>query len=67
MTDDGLPSGTLITTWTRQSGPGTVTFANPNAVDTTASFSTDGVYVLRLTGDDTALTTFDELTITVDF
>ena len=37
-------------------GPGTVTFGNANAVDTTASFSAAGTYVLRLTANDGALT-----------
>ncbi|HXV64307.1 MAG TPA: hypothetical protein VEK15_26645, partial [Vicinamibacteria bacterium] len=66
--DDGLPNppGTVTTTWSVVSGTGTVTFGDDNAVDTTASFSSDGTYVLRLTADDSALSTFDELTITVN-
>jgi hypothetical protein len=35
-------------------------------VDTTASFSTEGTYVLRLTADDGELSAYDELTITVN-
>ena len=68
VSDDGLPDppAGVTTTWTKQSGPGTVTFGNANAVDTTATFSTDGVYVLRLTADDGDLTEYDEVTITVD-
>ena len=68
VTDDGLPNppGAVTTTWTETSGPGNVTFANPNAVDTTASFSQAGTYVLRLTANDSALTAFDEVTITVN-
>src|SRR5262249_36955949 len=50
--DDGLPSGTLQTTWSKVSGPSTVTFGNPNALTTTATFSTSGTYVLRLTASD---------------
>ncbi|MCE7981969.1 MAG: hypothetical protein DYG89_12305 [Caldilinea sp. CFX5] len=52
VTDDGVPSNVITTTWNKVSGPGTVTFGNPNAVDTTASFSAAGTYVLRLTADD---------------
>ena len=50
--DDGLPNPpqTFTTLWTKGSGPGTVTFVNANAIDTQASFSIDGTYVLRLTG-----------------
>ena len=68
VSDDGLPNppGVVTTTWSVVSGPGTVTFGDVNAVDTTASFSTDGVYVLRLTADDSALSAFDDVSITVD-
>ena len=65
VSDDGRPNATPSTTWTEVSGPGTVTFANAAAVDTTASFSTDGTYVLRLAANDGALTTTDDVTITV--
>jgi len=65
--DDGLPDppATVTTLWSVVSGPGTVTFADARAAATTASFSTAGVYVLRLTASDGALTAFDETTITV--
>ena len=66
VTDDGLPTPPgVTTTWSVVSGPGTVTFGNVNAVDTTASFSVDGAYVLRLTADDSALTTADDIALTV--
>lgn len=67
-TDDGLPSGTLTTTWSMISGPtgGTVTFANPNALVTTATFSKAGVYVLQLAAWDGALQGTDTVTITVN-
>ncbi len=67
VSDDGLPStpGAVTTTWSKVSGPGTVTFGNSAAVDTTAGFSDSGVYVLRLTGDDGELTDYDNVTITV--
>ncbi len=67
VTDDGLPNppGIATSLWTQQSGPGTVIFGAATAVDTTATFSQAGTYVLRLTADDSALTSFDELTVTV--
>ena len=66
VTDDGLPAPPNLTTlWSVVSGPGVVTFDDAGAVDTTASFSTDGVYVLRLTADDGAKSDYDEVTITV--
>lgn len=68
VSDDGLPNppGAVTTAWSKVSGPGTVTFGNANAVDTTASFSGDGVYTLRLTANDTALSTSDDVIITVN-
>lgn len=66
VTDDGLPNppGTVTTSWTKQSGPGTVTFADANTVDTTAMFSALGTYVLRLTANDGELSAYDETTVT---
>lgn len=67
VTDDGLPNppGATTATWTKASGPGAVTFGDSHAVDTTASFSLPGTYVLRLSATDGALTTADDVTITV--
>jgi hypothetical protein len=67
VSDDGLPAPpALITVWSKVSGPGVVKFTNTSAVDTTVSFSTEGVYVLRLTANDSELSAFDEVTITVN-
>ncbi len=67
VSDDGLPTGAPVTqTWTQQSGPGTVSFGSPNAAVTSATFDAAGVYVLRLTATDTALSAFDEVTVTVN-
>lgn len=66
-TDDGYPVGSsLALTWSKVSGPGTVTFSAPNALATSASFSSSGSYVLRLTATDGALTTSDDVVITVN-
>jgi len=51
------------TTWSIVSGPGTVTFGDANAVDTTATLSVIGVYVLRLTATDGTLTVSDDVTV----
>ncbi|MBK1857751.1 PKD domain-containing protein, partial [Cerasicoccus arenae] len=64
--DDGLPQGSSLTTqWTKFSGPGTVTFADDSQLATTATFTVEGTYVLRLTGSDTELSASDDVTITV--
>jgi hypothetical protein len=52
--------------WSKQRGPGVVNFASSNQVDTTATFSSAGVYVLRLTANDSELAASDEVTITVN-
>jgi hypothetical protein len=65
VADDGRLLSSPRVTWSKTSGPGTVTFANPAAVDTRASFSQVGTYVLRLTADDGALVADDELTVEV--
>ena len=44
------PAGPTPTgAWSKESGPGTVTFADPKALITTATFSALGPYVLKLT------------------
>ena len=66
VSDDGLPAGSSATqSWSKVSGPGSVTFGSPNAQDTTASFSEAGTYVLRLTATDGALSATDDVTVTV--
>ncbi|HWW74895.1 MAG TPA: DUF6531 domain-containing protein, partial [Pyrinomonadaceae bacterium] len=66
-TDDGLPAGsTLAVSWSQASGPGVVTFDNPNGAATTASFSQDGTYVLRLTASDSSLAASDEVVVIVN-
>jgi len=68
VTDDGLPNppAAVATEWTKISGPGTVTFGDALAVDTTATFSEAGIYVLRLSANDHFLSAGDDVTITVD-
>ena len=67
VTDDGLPAppGLVTASWSRLSGPGTVAFVDASAPSTSATFSAAGSYVLRLTGDDGALTVSDDVTVTV--
>ncbi len=64
-TDDGLPTPpTFSTTWTKVSGPGTVTFSSQNAASS-ATFSTSGTYVLRLRATDGTLATTDDVSISI--
>ncbi|PSN79918.1 hypothetical protein C8B47_09195 [filamentous cyanobacterium CCP4] len=68
VSDDGFPlqPGRVALTWSQVSGPGRVTFADANSDITTARFSQGGEYVLRLTVDDGAIATHDEVTIRVN-
>jgi hypothetical protein len=66
-TDDGNPNppGALAASWTKISGPGTVTFSPVTALTTTASFSIAGTYVLRLSVCDGAACASDDVSLTV--
>jgi hypothetical protein len=63
--DSTLPNGKLTTRWTQVSGPSPVVFADPSRVDTTATFTTAGTYVLRLTATDGEFTVSDDLKVQV--
>jgi len=65
--DDGhpYPPSAVSATWSKQSGPGSVTFGDASSPDTSATFSAPGSYVLELAGDDSLLTTSDTVAITV--
>jgi len=67
VTDDGLPDppATVTQAWSKLSGPGTVEFAKPTAVDTTATFNEAGTYVLRLTAKDSEASASDTVTVSV--
>ena len=66
--DDGKPSppAAMTLSWTRVSGPGTVTFSAPAAAVPNATFSAAGTYVLQLSASDSALSTTDTVTVTVN-
>jgi hypothetical protein len=71
--DNALLSGEVIAnrpqgltmSWTKVSGPGTVTFADPGVPSTTADFSTPGVYELMLTASNNWGTNTDRVVVTV--
>jgi RHS repeat-associated protein len=64
-TDDGLPSGILIISWSEVAGPGVVSFGSPATATTTVSFPGAGVYLLRLTANDTQLSSSSDVVISV--
>ncbi len=61
-----IPLEKIVTTWTKVTGPGAVTFADSAALHTTASFSQPGTYLLRLSASDTELSASADVTVTVN-
>jgi hypothetical protein len=74
LSDDGFSGVSVATTWSKVSGPGTVTFSAAGQLNTSASFSTAGVYVLRLkasesqapSGTNPLYSSASDVTITVN-
>ncbi|MBW1809037.1 MAG: hypothetical protein JRJ87_12655 [Deltaproteobacteria bacterium] len=66
VSDDGLPDGSLTSSWTKVSGPGQVSFVDAAQADCEAQIDATGEYTLRLSADDGALQAFDEVLITVE-
>ena len=58
-------AGNVSASWSVVSGPASVEFANANAFNTTARFAAPGLYTLRLTAFDGALSASDDVCIIV--
>jgi DUF1680 family protein len=56
----------MTVTWSKESGPGDVSFADASATETTATFSEVGDYVLKLTAKDGDLDGSSTLRVKVD-
>jgi hypothetical protein len=65
VVDDGKGGAPAIR-WSKVSGPGNVSFGNPNLVATTATFDRSGNYALRLSASDTQIETSQDLNIFVN-
>lgn len=63
--DDGKPGKSLTLRWSKQSGPGGVTFGKPGDAVSDARFSAAGDYVLQLTADDGELKSSAKVQVTV--
>lgn len=65
--DDGLiGGGTRFTNWSKLSGPGSVVFGNAGVTNTSATFGSDGIYVLQLSASDGQYTNNSQVTIGVN-
>lgn len=67
LNDDQRPTGngSLTAAWSKLNGPGSVDFAPVDAAATTASFTLPGVYNLRLSSSDGALSGSDDVAVTM--
>ncbi|MET0650004.1 MAG: Calx-beta domain-containing protein [Pyrinomonadaceae bacterium] len=67
VSDDILPEGhTLALSWSKVSGPGSVTFREAGSASTEAVFELPGTYVLRLTANDSQLSGSGDVTVIVE-
>lgn len=67
VTENGqLPQGIINYSWSMLSGPGIAVFSNPNAEDTSVTFTEIGSYVLNLLVESDTETAYDTLEITVN-
>lgn len=65
VTDDGLPTGAPLTIfWSQIQGPGNATFSDLSSPTAMVSFDQPGVYVLKLSANDTELASSSTVTIT---
>jgi hypothetical protein len=56
----------VVATWSLVSGPGDVSFGNPNSPDTSVAFTLPGTYFLRLAANDGSDEAWEEVVITVN-
>jgi hypothetical protein len=62
VTDDSFPVPISLTPqWSQLSGPASLVFGSPSAFDTTAELSLNGDYTVRLVADDSAISSFRDL------
>jgi Zn-dependent metalloprotease len=62
VVDDGFPEGALISSsWSKISGSGEVIFSDIHKLSSTISFSDTGRYVIRLSGTDGKLSSYDDV------
>ena len=60
--EDETPESTSVS-WSKVSGPGSVSFVDAQSLSTSATFSAAGSYVLRLTADDGELSASDDILV----
>ncbi len=66
VTDSDNPPEALTHTWSKVSGTGIVVFSDENSLNTTATFSQSGTYMLQLSSNDGVNTAIDELEVLIN-
>lgn len=66
VSDDGLPSGNVVSGWTQVSGPSAAQFYNTASPSTAVTFLSAGTYVLRLEANDGEFSASDTVTVVVN-
>jgi RHS repeat-associated protein len=61
-----ISSNSVSTLWSKVSGPGIVNFDNPQNPAAAATFSVQGLYILRFSASDGTVSAFDDVQVTVD-
>lgn len=61
-----VAASSLTTTWSKVSGPGTVTFGNSAATTTTATFGSSGTYNIRLSATNGTISATDDVAVVVN-
>jgi len=67
VTDDHLPNPPDVLTflWSKMSGPGSVVFTATTSLQTFATFTSSGLYVVRLTASDSVLSSTTDVEVNV--
>ena len=60
------PQDTLSYSWSKVSGPGSVTFSPSSAEDTNAAFSISGIYTVKLVVSDGDMSSSDQVKVTIN-
>ncbi|HVU09389.1 MAG TPA: LamG-like jellyroll fold domain-containing protein [Verrucomicrobiae bacterium] len=65
VTDDGLPLGITNITWSQIAGPSVATISDVHATNPIVTVTNNGYYVFQLEGNDTQLTNYAEVAVSV--
>jgi hypothetical protein len=65
VSDDGLPAGIINVSWSQIEGPSPAAFSDIHATNPVVTVTEPGCYVFQLEGDDTQLTNYDDVAVSL--